>query len=703
MRRCVTIVVCVCMTLALAAASNAEIKVIADRQPSDAASAGFRFANIPSPSQNDAAMKAAFTLVDGRADRNGGALDVLHDGRVPTEADQPSANFFFNAGTDGGRLLVDLGSVIEIKQVNTYSWHPGSRGPQVYGLYASDGAADGFNAQAKKGTDPATCGWILLAQVNARPQQGDVGGQYGVCICDSAGVLGKYRYLLFDVSRTAGDDPFGNTFFSEIDVVDSVTAPVPIATAEQAGGAEVVEAEGGKYRITIDTSETPDLTAWAHKELAPVVQQWYPKIVAMLSSEGYEAPTQVNITFSANMQGVAATGGTRVRCAAAWFRQNLQGEARGAVVHELVHVVQNYGLARRNNPNATRTPGWVVEGIADYIRWFLYEPQTRGAEITARSIDRARYDGNYRVSGNFLNWIVGTCDKDIVTKLNAAAREGRYSEDLWKEATGRTLQELGDEWKTYLQKKIAAEAEETARMNKLTPEEEAAGWKLLFNGADLTGWHNFRREDIRPGWQIKDGVLTCADPHNAGDLCTSDQYDWFELQIEYNISAGGNSGIMYHVTNEGQAAWATGPEFQLEDNAAAADPVRCGWLYALYQPPTDPSTGKLLDATKPAGQWNEIRLLITPTRCAHVINGVTYFEYVLGSEDFQQRVAASKFSRMPLFAKSNKGFIALQGDHGQVSFRNIKIRPIQSVARGDRPEAGKSEIRDSKSETNPKG
>lgn len=258
--------------------------------------------------------------------------------------------------------------------------------------------------------------------------------------------------------------------------------------------------------------------------------------------------------------------------------------------------------------------------------------------------------------------------------LNAAAREGKYSEELWKATTGHTVQELGDEWKAAMEKKIVAEAQ----MNKLTDEEQAAGWKLLFNGADLTGWHNFRRQDIRPGWKVQDGILVCADPHDAGDLCTAEQFDWFELQLEYNISAGGNSGIMYHVTDEGRSAWATGPEFQLEDNAAAADPVRCGWLYALYQPPIDPSTGKTLDATRPAGQWNHVRLLISPATCEHAINGVTYFEYVLGSEDFRQRVAKSKFGRMPLFAKSGRGYIALQGDHGQVSFRNIKIRSIQA-------------------------
>ncbi|HEX42800.1 MAG TPA: DUF1080 domain-containing protein, partial [Phycisphaerales bacterium] len=218
-------------------------------------------------------------------------------------------------------------------------------------------------------------------------------------------------------------------------------------------------------------------------------------------------------------------------------------------------------------------------------------------------------------------------------------------------------------------------AEEQA--NTLTNEEKAAGWRLLFDGKSLDGWRNFKRQGVRPGWQVRDGVLVCADPYNAGDLCTTEMFDWFELKIDYNISRAGNSGIMYHVTEEGNAAWATGPEFQLEDNEAAADPVRCGWLYALYEPPIDEKTGKKLDATKPAGQWNTIRLLISPELCVHEINGVKYFDYVLGSDDFNARVAKSKFGRMPLFAKSNKGYIALQGDHGQVSFRNIKIRPIK--------------------------
>ncbi len=215
--------------------------------------------------------------------------------------------------------------------------------------------------------------------------------------------------------------------------------------------------------------------------------------------------------------------------------------------------------------------------------------------------------------------------------------------------------------------------------NTLTEQERAAGWKLLFDGKTLDGWSNFKRQGIRPGWQVKDGTLACVDPKNAGDIVTKDQYDWYELKLEYNISVGGNSGIIYHVTDEAGAVWATGPEVQLQDNANAHDPQLCGWLYGLYKPENDPKTGKPLDATKPAGQWNEVRILLSPEKCEHYVNGVKYFEYVLGSDDFKKRVAASKFGNMPRFAKSNTGYIALQGDHGQISYRNIKIRPIKTA------------------------
>jgi hypothetical protein len=214
--------------------------------------------------------------------------------------------------------------------------------------------------------------------------------------------------------------------------------------------------------------------------------------------------------------------------------------------------------------------------------------------------------------------------------------------------------------------------------NQLTDAEKKAGWKLLFDGKTFDGWHNFKKTGVKPGWKVEDGKLVCADPHNANDIVTTEKFDWFELSIEYSISEGGNSGIMFHVTNDGGSAWQSGPEVQLEDNVKAADTQRCGWLYQLYKPAVDPKTNKPLDATKPVGEWNHIKIVIAqaPGTSEVVMNGTKYFDFVYGSDDFKARVAKSKFARMPHFAKHDSGFIALQGDHGSVSFRNIKIKPM---------------------------
>src|SRR5688572_25108773 len=431
--------------LSLAPHLHAEIKVIPERVQ-NAAAAGFKFTNIPGPRRGDAAGKATFTLIDGERDRSGGDVAKLHDGRLPRSADEPGANFAFAAGTDGGRVSVDLGGAIELKEVNTYSWHTNARGPQVYRAYASDGKAEGFVAQPKRPTDPTTVGWKLLATVDTRPASGEPGGRFGVSITDTAGTLGRHQYLLFDISRTEGADAFGNTFYSEIDVIDK-NAPVVAEEPLDQPITKSVEIEDGT-RFTIETTDAPDLTDWAYQELQPVVQKWYPKIIAMLPSEGFTAPRTFSVNFTNEYKGVAATMGNRVVCAPPWFRKQLKGEAIGAVVHELVHVVQQYGRARRAGGN--RPPGWLVEGLCDYIRWYLFEPESKGAEIAPRNVATARYDGSYRVTANFLNFVVNKYDKDLIKELNAAMREGRYSPEIWKTRTKKPVEELADEWKKSL-------------------------------------------------------------------------------------------------------------------------------------------------------------------------------------------------------------------------------------------------------------
>ncbi len=452
----------IALFLAIGWSSRAEVQIAVGHQASEDAGPGFRFREVPPPARNDAATDARFVLVSGRADPNGGPLSVLHDGQVPREEDEPARNFFCAAGTAGGRLWIDLGRPVEIQQVHTYSWHPNTRGPQVYTLYAHAANPIGSNSPPGPETDLEGSGWRRIARVDTRPKAGPGGGQYGVSISDSSGALGLYRCLLFELARTEDADPFGNTFYSEIDVIDRAgPAPLPVAgdPAASPGAREIIRTESGQHQIVIDTTAAPDLTDWARRELAPVVREWYPKIVGMLPSDGYAAPARVTIYFLSDMDGVASTSGTRIRCAANWFRRNLDGEAKGAVVHELVHVVQDYGRARRTGPASMAPPGWLVEGIADYIRWFQYEPQSKGAEITARNLSRARYDGNYRVSANFLNWVVEKHRPEIIRQLNAAMREGRYRDDLWATLTGHTLSDLGAAWKQDLERRILAQPE----------------------------------------------------------------------------------------------------------------------------------------------------------------------------------------------------------------------------------------------------
>lgn len=631
---------------------------------------------LPGPAKNDAASQARLRIVGGVVDSNSGGISKLRDGKLPTEADQPDENFFFDAGTAGGRLLLDLERVVEVQQINTYSRHPDTRGPQVYKLFASAGTEPGFVERPEKSADPSASGWKLIATLDTRAKSGPGGGEHRVSISDSEGMLGRFRYLLLEISRTEADDDFGNTFYSEIDVIEKGAAAESVANAPY-----VFKTVDDFCEFTIDTAEAADLRDWAVEKLAPTLAEWYPKIVALLPSEGYTAPKAVTISIRP-VNGVAFASGTRITANSDWLRRELNGEAVGALVHEAVHVVQQYGGGRRNrSAEYKHPPGWLGEGIPDYIRFFLYEPQSHGADLIwlqGRRNQTLNYDGMYRITANFLNFVIEKYDakKEFITKINAACRQGKYADELWQELTGKSLASLNDEWKAAT--KLQLETQAASGLNTLTDAEKSAGWRLLFNGVDFAGWHNFKRDGVRPGWQVKDGVLVCVDPHDAGDIVTTDKFGAFELQLEYNISEGGNSGIMYHVTDEGGAAWATGPEFQLEDNAKAKDPQRCGWLYALYQPENDPKTGKPLDATKPAGEWNHVRLVISPDKCEHWINGVKYFEYVKGSDDFKARIAQSKFSKMPLFAKADSGSLALQGDHGQISFRNIKVRSLRT-------------------------
>jgi hypothetical protein len=438
------------LVLAGSLAARAEVKITVGHNDNDSAVPGFQFKNTPSPSRNNAARTAKFIIVDGESDPASGGLAKLNDGALPEEDDQPDENFFFNAGTPGGRLEVDLGSPIGIKQINTYSWHPTTRGPQVYKLYASDGGSTNFNAAPTNGINPESCGWKQIAVVNTRAAGGgDDGGQYGVGISDTDGVIGKYRYLLFDIASTEHDDDFGNTFYSEINVIDANAADEKAAAATETPQIFSLKTADGKCEITIDSSAAPELKNWAENELAPVLAEWYPKIVALLPSEGFKPPSHFSVTLKP-VKGVAFTSGTRVVANSAWLGKELKGQAIGSLVHEMAHVVQQF---------KGRNPGWLVEGSADYVRWFKYEPQSHGADIVWMKTSHhssPHYNDSYRVTANFLNWIAQKYDPDIVGQMNAAMRQGKYDDGLWKKYTGKTAPELGEEWEKDVETQLAS-------------------------------------------------------------------------------------------------------------------------------------------------------------------------------------------------------------------------------------------------------
>ncbi len=222
--------------------------------------------------------------------------------------------------------------------------------------------------------------------------------------------------------------------------------------------------------------------------------------------------------------------------------------------------------------------------------------------------------------------------------------------------------------------------------NTLTEAEKRSGWRLLFDGETLDGWRNFKKDEVSKGWVVEDGAIV-RKSGGAGDILTKETFGSFEIQLEYRISKGGNSGLMFHVTEEEKTPWRTGPEVQIQDNVDGHDPQKAGWLYQLYKP-VKPGWAKRFeaqvgfespdtdDATRPAGEWNHLYLRVAPNDGEVQLNGVSYFKFQKGSEDWKARVAKSKFAKMPKFGLADEGHVCLQ-DHGNlVAFRSIKVREL---------------------------
>ncbi len=215
----------------------------------------------------------------------------------------------------------------------------------------------------------------------------------------------------------------------------------------------------------------------------------------------------------------------------------------------------------------------------------------------------------------------------------------------------------------------AGRSMKAAVVNELSADEAKEGWTLLFNGRSLEGWRGYKTEQPPPGWAVQDGVLVHTG--QGGDLMTMQPYGDFVLDLDFKIAEGGNSGIMYRVTTDGEQPYWSGPEYQILDNERHRDakngPDRLtGSNYDLIAPSKD--------ASKPAGEWNNARIAVTGNHVEHWLNGEKVVEYDFGSPEWTTLVAESKFKAWPSYGKASRGHIVLQ-DHGdRVEFRNIKIK-----------------------------
>lgn len=210
------------------------------------------------------------------------------------------------------------------------------------------------------------------------------------------------------------------------------------------------------------------------------------------------------------------------------------------------------------------------------------------------------------------------------------------------------------------------------RVNRLTDAERAAGWKLLFDGRTLRGWHNFRGKGVKPGWSVSQGSLTLAPGGHGGDIVTDEQFGDFELELEWRIARGGNSGIFYRADEIPEEIWQWAPEMQVLDDARhedGRDPVhRAGSAYGLFAPAFDVARGP--------GEFNKARILVRGTRVEHWLNGHRVVAYDISSPEWERVRAESKFAGFPEFGARRRGRIGLQ-DHGDaVSYRNIRIRAL---------------------------
>ncbi|WP_406700129.1 basic secretory protein-like protein [Singulisphaera sp. Ch08] len=189
--------------------------------------------------------------------------------------------------------------------------------------------------------------------------------------------------------------------------------------------------------VAVDCSDSPEMKEWAEK-VARTCELWYPRLNQALQSDGHKPSSYITMRISRSYNGVAEASGGNILGSSKFFKSH--PDDVGAMIHETVHIIQHY--QDRSNP------GWLVEGVADYIRFFLFEP----GKIGPINAERAHYDGSYRTTAAFLAYVADKYDPSLISKLNTMMREGTYKDQAFKELTGKTVHELDEEWRKALER-----------------------------------------------------------------------------------------------------------------------------------------------------------------------------------------------------------------------------------------------------------
>ncbi|WP_286262759.1 3-keto-disaccharide hydrolase [Thalassotalea atypica] len=210
-----------------------------------------------------------------------------------------------------------------------------------------------------------------------------------------------------------------------------------------------------------------------------------------------------------------------------------------------------------------------------------------------------------------------------------------------------------------------------AHDNVLTEKEEKQGWQLLFNGKDMSAWRNFKQSGLSDKWQVIEGEIRLTEK-GGGDILTKDKYQNFDLKLEWKISKAGNSGIFVMADELGKQIYSHAIEVQILDNQRHSDNKIDSHLSgSLYDLIASPKTSH-----KPAGQWNQVRILLNKNALKVWQNQVQTVDISIGSEQWNKLVTKSKFSDWQGFAGAEIGHIGLQDHSDPVAFKNIKIKAL---------------------------